>query len=198
MKTGFLRAALCLLGLVASLPAATTTSAATDKRFDLGGGKTVVFTLPAGWEIGPVEGAPDLAVLGKSIKLVPKNGANAECDITMMLTPDDRFADHEVLKSVVLTAADQLVGDSLEGRANPREFKTPHAFGYAATFTDKNLVGKAPERGNYKTATTVVLYLPEQIAVSATLLCDDINGPDYAAMVAMLRSLSARSAANSI
>jgi len=98
----------------------------------------------------------------------------------------------------VLSAGDQLVGDSLEGKVVPREFKTPHAFGYSATFTDKNLVGKPPERGNYKTATTIVLYLPEQIAISASVLCDDVKGPEYEEMLALLRSLGARSPANTI
>jgi hypothetical protein len=43
-----------------------------------------------------------------------------------------------------------------------------------------------------------MIYLPEQIAVTATILCDDVAGPEYAAMVALLRSLGARSTSGSI
>jgi hypothetical protein len=194
----FLSRTMMLLLLAAASVLPPSRAFAADKTVDLAGGKAVIFNLPAGWEIVPGEAPPELANLGKTIKLSPKNGANAECDITLLLTPDSRFADHAVLKDLLISSSDSLVGDSLEGKVNAVEFKTPHGFGYLATFTDKNLVGKPSEKGNYKAVTLVMIYLPEQIAITATILCDDVAGPDFATLQALLRSLGAHSKSNSI
>jgi hypothetical protein len=191
VRSKILRLTLCWFGLAALAVAA-------NKTVDLGGGKSVIFTVPAGWDVAAATLPQEIAGLAKSIKLTPKNGANAECDITLMVPPDNRFADHDALKDVLVAGGEQMVADSIEGKVIAREFKTLHGFGYSATFTDKNLVGKPSVRGDYKAATTVMIYLPEQIAVTATIVCDDVNGPEYAAMIALLRSLGARSAASSI
>jgi hypothetical protein len=191
MKSALARPIILLLALGSALWPAIAPAA--DKAVEIGGGKAVIFSVPTGWEIAPAEAPQDTASLGKTIKLDPKNGANAECNLTIFVPQDNRFADHGALKQVLVTSDESLVEDSLEGKVDAREFKTPHGFGYSAIFTDKKLVGKPSERGNYKVAATVVLYLPEQIVVTAAILCDDINGPEYAAMIALLRSLGAHS-----
>jgi len=196
MKTNLLRPSILALAL-ACLWGAPTAGAA-DKTINLGGGKSVVFNLPATWEVVASEAPAELAALGKTIQLSPKNGANAVCSLTLFVAPDNRFADHDALKDALMTSGERFAGDTLEGKVTPQEFKTPHAFGYSATFTDKSLVGKPSERGNYKVAATVVLYLPEQIVVTATILCDDAKGAEYAAIIALLRSLSAHSTAGAI
>jgi hypothetical protein len=185
-----------LLAFICLLP--WQQAGAADKTVILGGGKSVVFNLPPTWEIIPSDVPPELAALGKTVQLSPKNGANAVCSITLFVPPDNRFSEHEALKDALMTSGERYAADTLEGKVSPQEFKTPHGFGYSATFTDKSLVGKPSERGNYKVAATIVLYLPEQIVVTATILCDDATGPEYAEMITLLRSLGAHSTAGAI
>jgi hypothetical protein len=196
MKPTLLRTAALLMACSMALVAPPAQAA--DKSVDLGGGKSVTFNLPSTWEIVAGEVPADLASLGKTIQLSPKNGANAVCSISLFVPPDNHFADHDALKEALQTSGERYAADTVEGKVTPREFKTPHAFGYSATFTDKTMVGKPIEHGSYKVAAIVVLYLPEQIVVTATVLCDDPAGPDFAAMMTLLRSLAGHSAANNI
>lgn len=178
---------------------ATSLSATADHTINVGGGKSVVFSLPATWTIVPSEVPQDVAALGKTVQLRPKNSsANAICSITLIVPPDDRLANHAALKEALIASGEQFVDDTIEGKVTPVEFRTPHAFGYSAVFTDKNMIGKPSEPGNYKVAATVVLYLPAQIVVTATLLCDDAKGADFAAMMAVLRTLDAHSSAGAM
>jgi hypothetical protein len=58
-----------------------------------------------------------------------------------------------------------------------------------ARFTDAALVGKPPEKENYKTVTAVFLYLGQRVLVIASLFCDEPQGGEYAEAMEMLRSL---------
>ncbi|HVU16195.1 MAG TPA: hypothetical protein VHD32_04690 [Candidatus Didemnitutus sp.] len=170
--------------------------AGADRTLDVGSGHSVVFDQPASFKMEAAESPEDID--GKSIKLTPRNGANAECNITFIIDSDKRLGDHDAIKKLLILQAGSMLEQSLENKVNAHEFKTPHAFGFAATLTDKNLVGKPEVRGDYKSETFVTLLLPEQIVAVATILVDDPQGPEYAAMIALLRSLGAHTASSVI
>lgn len=171
---------------------------AADQVIEIDGGKAVVLSLPDGWSLETAEIPTGTAVPGKTIKLSPKNVANTECAVTLFSAPDKRLSDPKLLRESLEEATQPLLTDAVEKKAEIREFKTPHGFGCTATFTDARLVGKPPEPGNYKTATSVLLYLSDQIVVNATVLSDDVKGAEYEAVLAILRSLDARKKSEAI
>jgi len=171
------------------LPAAVR---ATDQTIELGGGKAVILNLPEGWKLTSGDGSGATTMDAQIVQLTPDNGANAAGLIRVELAPDEHFADHTALREALQTTIEPLIPGSVEKKAGFREFKSPHGFGYAVTFTDPTLVGKPPESGNYKTETFLLLALSDQVVVRATLLADDLKGPEYESMLAMIRSLAVR------
>ncbi len=171
---------------------------AADQVIEIDGGKAVVLNLPDGWSLETAEIPTDTAVPGKTIKLSPKNGANTECAVTLFSAPDKRLSDPKLLRESLEEATQPLLADAVEKKVEIREFKTPHGSGCAATFTDARLVGKPSEPGNYKTATSILLYLSDQIVVNATLLCDDAKGAEYETVLTILRSLDVRKKSEAI
>ena len=58
-----------------------------------------------------------------------------------------------------------------------------------ANFTDQNLVGKPPVRGDHKTATSVLIAIGTSHLIKVTILCDDLAGRDYAEAMEIVKSI---------
>jgi hypothetical protein len=171
---------------------------AADQAVEIDDGKAVVLSVPDGWTLGTPEIPVEMSTPGKTVMLSSKDHSSAKCLITLFSAPDNRLSDPKALRESLDEATQQLLPDSVEQKVQLRDFKTPHGSGCAATFTDARLVGKPPEPGNYKTATSVLIYLPAQIVVNATVLCDDVKGPEYETMLSVLRSLDTRKKSGAI
>ncbi|HEY4301809.1 MAG TPA: hypothetical protein VGM73_13110 [Candidatus Didemnitutus sp.] len=182
--------------VVLGILSVATSALAADKTIDLGAGRAVIFDLTATLKMQTAENPEGID--GKTIKIVARNGSNAECNVTVLVDSEKRFADRDMLKDLLTLSASSMVDQSVEGKVVAREFKTPHGSGFSATFTDKNLVGQPGVAGDYKSATFVILSLPDQIGVIATILADDPQGPEFKAMMALLRSLGVRTASSVI
>ena len=100
------------------------------------------------------------------------------------------FGDPEFLKKL-------LRGDSRPYLNSPgdaakmeiKELKIAEGLGFYANFTDPDLVGKPVEKGNYKTATPVILSLGSKYLIKVTVLCDDLNGADYQDTIKIVESI---------
>jgi hypothetical protein len=184
------------LALFGALLLLSPTLPAADKTLDLGGGRGVIFDLSPTLKMQVTENPEGIE--GKTIKISARNGTNAECNITFLIDAEKRFADRDALKDLLTLSASSMVEQSVEGKVIARDFKTPHGSGFSATFTDKDLIGQPSVAGDYKSATFVILGLPDQIGVIATILVDDPQGPEFKAMLALLRSLGVRSASSVI
>jgi hypothetical protein len=171
---------------------------AADQVIEIDDGKAVVLNVPDGWTLGPTEIPAEMATSGKTLLLSSKNHTGTECVVTLISAPDNRLSDPKVLRESLEEATQQLLSDSVEKKVQVRDFKTPHGSGCSVTFTDARLVGKPPEPGNFKTSTSVLLYLSDQIVVNATVLSDDVKGADYETVLTVLRSLDARKKSEAI
>jgi hypothetical protein len=185
-----------LLALTLACAPAVTHALTADRTLDLGDGRAVVYALPEGWQTAPTRDSVETFLPGTTVRFAPKNHANAECLCTFIVTPETNPTEPDALRKLLLASTEAMVADSVEGRADPREFKSPHGRGYAVTFTDRKLVGRPPVAGDYKTATVVLLRLAGGITVTATLLSDDAQGPEAAAMIALVRSLGTKPSAD--
>ena len=161
------------------------------EKIDLGPGKAIHLVLPESWisadDTAPPPGMP---ALGKTVRYVTRNGSNDAILITILTVPDERFRDSVNLKALVEEATAQFVAGSVEGKAEIKEIKLGGVNGYAATFTDAELVGKPTEKDNYKALTSCYVYLGEHVLVTANVFTDDLSGKAYAAGMRILKTLS--------
>ena len=173
---------LTLLGLLA-----VTGSA---EKIDLGPGKALHLSLPDTWTRSDAMAAPGVPMMGQSARYVPKNGGNDALLITVLTVPEDNFKDPDSLKAMVEIATQQFVAGSVEGKADIKEFKFAGASGFAATFTDANLVGKPSVKDDYKAMTSCFAYIGNQVLVTATIFTDEVGGGAYNEAVRVLKSIS--------
>lgn len=158
-------------------------------RIDLGEGRTAQFRQAPHWEQVAADPSPADPAVRADLRVRPDNGANVSLNLTFVSLPDEALADRENLRRFHAANTQQFIAGSVEGEVRGRDFKTPHGYGVQARFTDAALVGKPPEKENYKTVTAVFLYLGQRVLVIASLFCDEPQGGEYAEAMEMLRSL---------
>jgi hypothetical protein len=176
MKRPLLLSALLLLPL--SLLAETV---------DLGTHGTLSIDVPKGWKLTS-EPATDTGV---GITLSPPDGVNAQCIVGVAFVPKGATAVKADVDEKVLNQAQPYVAVSVEKKANLRKFAlTGDAYGSYCVFTDASLVGKPPEKDNFKVAGLGIVWFNDDVSAVVSLSSDDEKGPDYAAMLAALSSLA--------
>lgn len=193
MMRAYSPAILALLGL--GLTAGTRADVV---RVDLGEDRTAQFRRALRWEQVAADPSPADPAVRADLRLRPVNGTNVSLNLTFVSLPDDTLADRENLRRFHAANTKQFIAGSVEGEVRGRDFKTPHGYGVQARFTDAALVGKPPEKENYKTVTAVFLHLGERVLVIASLFCDDPQGGEYAEAMEMLRSLRVTTAQNRV
>jgi hypothetical protein len=161
------------------------------EKIDLAPGKSIHLVLPDSWtNADTATPQPVMPTPAKTGRYVTKNGSNDALLITILTVPDERFNDSDNLKALVGEATEQFVAGSVEGQADLKEIKLGGVAGYAATFTDVELVGKPSEKENYKAVTSCYAYLGEHVLVTATIFTDDLTGKAYAEAMRILKTLS--------
>jgi len=141
---------------------------------------------PEGWKV-TVEDNLDV---GCNITIEPRRDANASCKIAIMYPEEDRFDTKERLRAeVVRVGREQYAGDSVERRASAREFYVKHGYGYYCNFTDPKLVGRPPEKGNYKVMSHGAIHLAHDVLIGVVIFADDFKGEDYQALLGLVEGL---------
>jgi hypothetical protein len=149
----------------------------------------VFVVAPAQWELGKDQ-APTDTFPFETYHIAAPAGRNAMCLISIYAKDKPESADAEFLKKL-------LRGDSQPYLSSPgdaakveiKELKIKEGLGYYANFTDPDLVGKPVEKGNYKTATPIILSLGSKYLIKVTVLCDDLSGTDYQEAIKIVQSI---------
>ena len=82
---------------------------------------------------------------------------------------------------------------SVEKKAVLRKYSmTGDAYGAYCVITDASLVGKPPEKDNFKVVTVGIIWFNDAVGVSVSQVCDDEKGPEFATMLAMTNSATLR------
>jgi len=103
------------------------------------------------------------------------------------------FAEPEFLKKLLRADSRPYVNSAGElSKAEIKELKINGGLGFYANFVDPDLVGKPVQVGSYKTATPIILSLGANYLIKATVLCDEISGPDYRDAIKVVESIRAR------
>jgi hypothetical protein len=154
--------------------------------------ENLAINAPDGWTARP-DRAKDPFWPFVTIRISPGGERNAVCLISILDKNREEFKDPETLRRILLLDTRPYV-PSAEDRKKV-EFKKltiAAGLGFYANFTDPDLVGKPIKKGSYKTATPLVISLGSDYLIKATILCDDLDGPDYAEALKIVESLKVK------
>jgi hypothetical protein len=149
----------------------------------------VTVTVPDQWQ-SKIEKSPGKSFPFETYRISPPGGRNAACLISLLAKDKPEFNNPQVLQKVVRGDSRPYVHSADElSKINVKEISLNDGVGYYANFIDPDLAGKPVKKGDYKTATPVILSLGKKYLIKVTILCDQIDGPDYGDVIRIVRSL---------
>jgi hypothetical protein len=113
------------------------------------------------------------------ISIKPKNDANADCSLTITFPDIDRYDTKPRLKQRVEIDAARYADQSTEGKAIGKAFNLKAGYGFHCDFTDPELVGKPPQKGNYKTISVGLIRLTAEILIEVSINADGFASGPY-------------------
>jgi hypothetical protein len=113
------------------------------------------------------------------VTIEPRGDVNAMCRLTVVFPEKDELNTKARLRDQVLQGCQQHVENSVEKKAVAKEFSVRRGFGYYCSFTDPELVGKPPEKGNYKVMSLGLIRLAKDVYVTVTVFADGFKTEAY-------------------
>ncbi len=170
-----------IIPLLALLLAPACVQAATT---DLGAHGSFSLTIPKDWTLASQKEED----AGYVLIVSPPAAVNAKLIINVVFPPDRQPLSKEAIQDETNAAADQYVDASVEKKKVLREFKLGSGYGTYCVLTDASMVGKPTQKDSFKMAATGVIWFSEDVKAGVTMVADDQNGPDFAALLAAASS----------
>lgn len=148
-------------------------------------GKLSLFLLDDGWKFNVAEYGDRLLVT-----IAPtKEDVNASCSLTITYPERDRYDTPNRLKTEVEVRGDALAEHSSEGKAYAKQFNLSSGFGFHCDFTDPDLIGKPPEKGNFKTISMGLIHVAPDVLVEVGISADGFKSAPYQALLGMIEGM---------
>ena len=114
------------------------------------------------------------------VTIKPKDeNTNAECTMTITFPDTDRFDTKKRLQQRAEIDATKYADQSVEGKAFGKPFSLKTGYGFHCDFTDAELVGKAPQKGNFKTMSVGLIHLTADVLIEIAISADGFNSAAY-------------------
>lgn len=153
----------------------TVALCAQSETLDLGSRGRLTIYLPGDWRIDTT----NFARQGSMTISPKKEDVNASCTIVITSPEGDRFDTKPRLKLRVEADCRNLAEGSVEGKAVAREFALGSGYGFYCSFTDPDLRGQPPQKGNYKVMSSGKIRLAPDVLVEVNIMADDFRGEPY-------------------
>ncbi|HWA08611.1 MAG TPA: hypothetical protein VG838_04005 [Opitutaceae bacterium] len=148
-------------------------------------GKITLYLLDDGWKFNVSEFADRLMVT-----VVPKSGdVNANCTLTVAYPEKDTLTNKSRLRDKVEADSAAIAEHSAEGKAVAKEFSLRSGFGFHCDFTDPDLIGKPPEKDNFKTISTGLIHLAPDVLVEVGISADGFKSAPYQTLLGMIEGM---------
>ena len=134
----------------------------------------------------------DVADFGdrKLVTIGPKGeSVNAAASMTITFPDVDRFDTKKRLSLRVEVNGEQIAPQSIEGKARAKEFSLQTGFGFYCSVTDPELVGKPPQKGNYKTISAGMIHLAPDVLIEVSISADGFNSEPYNQLLGMIEGM---------
>jgi hypothetical protein len=157
---------------------------AQSTTIELGSRGTITLFFPGEWKFTGTD------IAGQTtLDATPANGANATCSIRVTAPEQDRLDTKQRLKIRLEADCRNVAEGSVEGKARAKEFSLTSGFGFYCDFTDPELVGKPPEKGNFKTQTIGRIRLAPDVLVDVVLSSDGFKAEEYQQMLGAIEGM---------
>jgi hypothetical protein len=124
------------------------------------------------------------------VTIEPKDDTvNANVTMTITFPEEDKLSTKAKLKQEVENAAAQMAEGSVEGKAVAKEMKVRTGFGFCCSFTDPDLIGKPPQKGNYKVLSVGLIHLAPDILAEISIGADSFRGQPYQDLLGALEGM---------
>lgn len=154
--------------------------------------ETLVVSVPAGWRSAPSRSA-SVGFPFDTISFRPTDERNLSVLISILAKDKQEFLDQELLKTILRGDCRSYVTSPTEmAQIEVQALSITGGIGFYVTFTDPDLVGKPPKKGDFKTATPVIFAIGSRYLLKATILADDPAGSDFADAMAIISSVVTR------
>ncbi len=141
---------------------------------DLGSRGQLTLYFPGNWKLSSTDMAGQTTLTAAGTGEV-----NALCTLMITNPPEDRLNTKPRLKLRVEADALPAAEGSVEGKAIAKEFSLQSGFGFFCNFTDPELRGKPPEKGNYKVMTVGKIRLAPDVLIDVSIMADSFRDGPY-------------------
>lgn len=134
----------------------------------------------------------DISTLGKqaTMTIKPTNeSVNASCTIAVSFPETDRFDNKSRLKLRVEADCYMLAESSVERKAVAKEFALASGFGFYCNFTDPDLRGQPPQKGNYKVTSIGKIKLSPEVIADVQILADGFRDEPYQQLLGAIEGM---------
>jgi hypothetical protein len=151
---------------------------------DLGSRGSLTLYFPGKWTFS------DTAMNGQvTLTVAPTGDVNASATIVVSFPEQDRYNTKPRLKLRVEAEQLHMAEGSVEGKAIAKEFSLTNGFGFYCSFTDPELRGKPPEKGNYKVMSVGKIRLAPDLMVDVALSADSFRDEPYQQLLGAIEGM---------
>jgi hypothetical protein len=151
---------------------------------DLGTHGTLTLAVAKDWKLTSTK-----QDTGVDLVIAAPGGANAQLLFSVIYVPHGATALKADVDGKVVAEGGGFLAMSVEKKAVLRKYTMAgDAYGAYCVFTDASLVGKPPEKDNFKVVTVGIIWFNDAVGVSVSQVCDDEKGPEFATMLATTNS----------
>jgi len=123
------------------------------------------------------------------VTIEPAGEGNASCTLTITFPETDRFDTKARLAMQVEVSGAKFAEQSVEGKARAKEFSLTTGYGFYCNFTDPELVGKPPQKGNFKTISAGLIRLAPDVLIEVGISADGFASEPYQQMLGMIEGM---------
>lgn len=151
---------------------------------DLGARGELTLYFPSGWTINTTDMAGQM-----TLTAAPEGDANASCNLMITFPDQDRFDTKQRLKIRVEADALPIAQGSVEGKAVAREFALTTGYGFYCNFTDAELRGQKPQKGNYKVMTVGKIRVSPEVMIDVQIMADGFREQPYQELLGAIEGM---------
>lgn len=154
---------------------------------DLRSHGSLAIYLEDGWKANTSEFGDRVIITIESLD----EATNANAALTVTFPEQDRFSTKAKLRMQVEVNGRQYEGCSVERKSVSRELSTQPsvAYGFYCNYTDPELIGKPPQKGNYKMISVGLIRVAPDVLIEMAISADDVRGKAYQQLLGAIEGM---------
>ncbi|MEO6569810.1 MAG: hypothetical protein ABIO94_13690, partial [Opitutaceae bacterium] len=124
------------------------------------------------------------------VRIDPKDEAtNANAELTITFPEQDRYSTKAKLRTQVEANGRKYEEGSVERKSVSRELTTRMGYGFYCNYTDPELIGKPPVKGNFKVISVGMIRVAPDVLIELGISADDFRGKPYQELLGAIEGM---------